>query len=52
MTVWLIVPWGQEILMSSSNPIRNRNDSMVNCSMGQGDFDIFLKPYKKPYKKP
>ena len=29
-------------------PIRNPNDCMVNCSMGPGDFDIFLKPYKKP----
>lgn len=26
----------------------NPNDCMVNCAMGPGNFDIFLKPYKKP----
>ena len=25
------------------NPIRTLNDCMMNCSMGPGDFDIFLK---------
>jgi len=36
------------ILISSWNPERNPNDCMLNCSMGPGDFDIFLKPNKKP----
>jgi len=41
------------ILVSSWNPIRNPSDCVVNCSMGPGDFDIFLKPYfKKKKKKP
>jgi uncharacterized protein YggT (Ycf19 family) len=35
------------ILISSWGPKRNPNDCMVNCSMGLGHFDIFLKPYKK-----
>ena len=35
-------------LISSWNPERNPNDCMLSCSMGPGDFDIFLKPYKKP----
>ena len=35
-------------MISSWTPIRNPNDCMVNCSMGPGGFDIFLKPYKKP----
>jgi hypothetical protein len=36
------------ILISSWNPFRNPNDCMVNCPMGPGNFNIFLKPYKKP----
>ena len=40
------------ILISSWNPKRNPSFYMVNCFMGADDFDIFLNPYKKPYKKP
>jgi len=29
-------------------PRRNPNDCMVNCFMGPGGSDIFLKAYKKP----
>ena len=48
MTVSLIVPRGLGIFISSWNPVRNPNDSMVNYSMGLVDFDIYLKPFKKP----
>ena len=48
MIVWLIVPWGWGILISSWNRKRNPNDCMIDCSMGAGNFDVFLKPYKKP----
>ena len=32
--------------------VRDPSDRMVNCSMGPGDFDIFLKRYNLLYKKP
>ena len=44
----LLVHGAGGILTSSWNSIRNPKDCMVNCSKGPGDFDIFLKPYKKP----
>ena len=39
IAVWLLVPWGWDILyhMIYVNPKSNPSSSMVNCSMGVGD---------------